>query len=60
MSMMVKDLECLRQHLRLDRWIILGHSFGGMLARYYATIHPQRITSLSLSSSGGIDLELLS
>ncbi len=60
MQLMIEDMENLRQQLKIDQWIILGHSFGGMLASYYATIHPDKIISMILSSSGGIDLELLS
>jgi proline iminopeptidase len=60
MQLMIDDMENLRKQLKIERWIILGHSFGGMLASYYATIHPDKIISLILSSSGGIDLELLS
>lgn len=59
MKLMVEDLEHLRAALKIKKWIILGHSFGGMLASYYATIHPETIEKLILSSSGGIDLELL-
>ena len=60
MKLMSEDIERLRKHLKIEKWIILGHSFGGMMASYYATIHPGRIESLILSSSGGIDLEILS
>jgi proline iminopeptidase len=60
MQLMIDDMENLRKQLKIERWIILGHSFGGMLASYYATIHPDKIISMILSSSGGIDLELLS
>ena len=60
MQLMVEDMENLRKHLQIKKWIILGHSFGGMLASYYATLHPENIISLILSSSGGIDPELLS
>jgi proline iminopeptidase len=60
MELMIDDMENLRKQLKIERWIILGHSFGGMLASYYATIHPDRIISMVLSSSGGIDLDLLS
>jgi len=60
MKLMIDDVENLRKQLKIGRWIILGHSFGGMLASYYATIHPDKIISIILSSSGGIDLDLLS
>ncbi|MFC0183715.1 proline iminopeptidase [Pseudarcicella hirudinis] len=58
-DLMVDDLERLRKSLRIDKWTILGHSFGGMLASYYATKFPEHISALILSSSGGIDLDLL-
>ena len=60
MGLMTEDIERLRKHLKIDKWTILGHSFGGMMASYYATMYPNRIESLILSSSGGIDLELRS
>jgi proline iminopeptidase len=59
MKLMLDDIESLRKHFNIDKWSILGHSFGGMLASYYAAEYPQHIESLILSSSGGIDLELL-
>ncbi|MDB5203460.1 MAG: Proline iminopeptidase [Ferruginibacter sp.] len=59
MDLMISDIEALRKKLNIDKWIILGHSFGGMLASYYATKYPQHIRALVLSSSGGIDLNLL-
>ncbi len=60
MQLMVEDIENLRKHLKIQKWVVLGHSFGGMLASYYATLYPQNIESLILSSSGGMDLGLLS
>lgn len=60
MKLMVEDIETLRKHLNIKSWIVLGHSFGGMLASYYATLYPENIDGLILSASGGIDLELLS
>jgi proline iminopeptidase len=56
---MADDIESLRKHLKIEKWTILGHSFGGMLASYYATIYPNSIDKLILSSSGGVDLSLL-
>lgn len=58
MDGMVKDIEALRQQLGFENWTVLGHSFGGMLASYYSTIHPESLNSMILSSSGGVDLEL--
>jgi proline iminopeptidase len=59
MKIMADDLESLRKHLKIKKWNILGHSFGGMLGSYYATLYPNRINKLVLSSSGGVDLTLL-
>ncbi|HET7001718.1 MAG TPA: alpha/beta fold hydrolase [Puia sp.] len=58
MQLMIEDMEVLRKHLGFDHWSILGHSFGGMLASYYATVYPEHIRLMILSSSGGIDLGL--
>jgi proline iminopeptidase len=49
---MVRDLESLRAHLRLKRWVVLGHSFGGILAQAYAVQHPQRLAGLVLAGTG--------
>lgn len=59
MEKMADDIESLRQHLKIKNWIVFGHSFGGMLASYYTSLHPQRVNKLVLSSSGGIDLTLV-
>jgi proline iminopeptidase len=58
-KLMADDIECIRKQLKIEKWSILGHSFGGMLASYYAVEHPSCIEKIILSSSGGIDLSLL-
>lgn len=45
------DLEKLRQRLGIDRWVVLGHSYGGLLAQVYATKFPDRVSGLVLVSS---------
>ena len=59
MKLMIDDIETLRKYLHIEKWIVLGHSFGGMVASYYATLFPDHIEKIILSSSGGIDLGLL-
>jgi proline iminopeptidase len=49
---MVKDIERVRQHLRLPQLVVLGHSFGGILAQAYAVRHPRRILGLVLAGTG--------
>lgn len=60
LDLMVKDIEAIRKHLNINEWIILGHSFGGIMGSYYTTKHPDRVLGLILSSSGGLDMELFS
>src|SRR5437773_7549056 len=42
----VSDLEALREALGLDRMILLGHSYGGMVAQSYALAHPAGLQGL--------------
>ena len=53
----VEDLEALRLHLKQDRILLIGHSWGGMLAMAYAVAHPDRVDRLILIGSGGPTLE---
>ena len=52
LSRMVKDIECVRRHLKLAQLVVLGHSFGGILAQAYATRHTDRILGLVLAGTG--------
>lgn len=56
---MVADVEALREYLGIDEWMVMGHSWGGMYAMLYAAAHPERVSALILSASGGVDLEWL-
>ncbi len=47
----VEDLENLRQSLKIDKWAVLGHSYGGLLAQCYALMYPQRCIGLILAAS---------
>ena len=38
----LSDMEALREHLAIDRWMLLGGSWGATLALAYAERHPQR------------------
>lgn len=58
MKLMAEDIESLRKHLNIEKWSILGHSFGGIMAAHYATIYPKNIDKIIFSASGGIDLGL--
>jgi proline iminopeptidase len=56
-TLMVEDLEELRSALKLERLILAGHSWGGMLAMAYAASHPERVDRLVLIDPGGPTLE---
>ena len=47
----ITDLEAIRQQLGFAHWTVLGHSFGGFLAEYYAGKFPSVIDHLILLSS---------
>lgn len=44
----VNDLEQLRKTLKIDRWVVLGSSFGGFLAQCYAVKYPDHFAGLIL------------
>ena len=45
---LVADLETLRQHLGIERWLVFGGSWGSTLALAYAQAHPERCLGLVL------------
>ncbi len=47
------DAEALRQELGIDRWAVLGHSFGGMVALEYALRYPDSLSRLLLMDTCG-------
>lgn len=49
---LIDDLNVLLNHLKLKDAIILGHSWGGMLAMSFAANHPSKVRSLVLIGPG--------
>jgi proline iminopeptidase len=47
----VADLDALRQLWGLERLVIVGYSWGGLLAQLYATEHTERVERLALVST---------
>ena len=45
---LVADIEALRRHLGVARWLLLGGSWGSTLALACAQAHPQRVAALVL------------
>ncbi|HYH99519.1 prolyl aminopeptidase, partial [Hyalangium sp.] len=45
---LVEDMEALRRHLGIERWMVFGGSWGSTLSLAYAQKHPERVTELVL------------
>jgi proline iminopeptidase len=45
---LVQDIEALRRHLEVDRWLVFGGSWGATLALAYAERFPHRVAALVL------------
>jgi proline iminopeptidase len=45
---LVEDIERLRRHLAIDRWMVFGGSWGSTLALAYAATHPERVQEMVL------------
>ena len=50
----VGDLETIRRHYGIERWVVGGHSWGPNLALAYALAHPERVSGLLCLSGGRI------
>ena len=59
MNQFVADIESVREHFGLEQIHLLGHSWGGLLAMWYARTHPDRLHSLLLMNSLGADREFV-
>ena len=47
---LIGDIEKLRTHLNIDRWVVWGGSWGVTLGLAYAQRHPERVTAMVLVS----------
>src|ERR1700733_13251192 len=47
---LLRDMEQLREHLSVDRWLLFGGSWGVPLSLAYAERHPGRVSALLLLS----------
>ncbi len=45
---LVDDMEALRKHLHVERWQLLGGSWGSTLSLAYAERHPERVSQIIL------------
>lgn len=47
---LISDMDKLRRHLNIDKWILVGNSWGSTLALLYAETYPQHTLGLGLRS----------
>jgi proline iminopeptidase len=45
---LIADIERIREHLGIERWLVVGGSWGSTLALAYAQAFPERVTGLVL------------
>jgi proline iminopeptidase len=45
---LVTDIEKIRRHLSIQRWILFGGSWGSTLSLLYAQAHPERVIAMIL------------
>jgi proline iminopeptidase len=43
---LVADMERIREHLGIDKWVLFGGSWGSTLSLAYAQCHPERVHAL--------------
>lgn len=48
-AVMVEDLEKLRQHLGVHKWVVFGGSWGSTLSLTYAQHHPEHVRGLIIT-----------
>ncbi|MDH6583929.1 proline iminopeptidase [Streptomyces sp. SAI-133] len=59
MPHLIADLELLRRHLGIGRWLVWGISFGSVLGLRYAQTHPETVTDIVLTGvATGSDAEV--
>jgi 3-oxoadipate enol-lactonase len=51
MARLAADLDTVRGHFGVERFHLVGHSLGGMVAVEYVLTHPERILSVTLAST---------
>ncbi|MGN9840647.1 prolyl aminopeptidase [Nonomuraea sp. H19] len=47
---LIADMELLREHLGIDKWLLYGGSWGSTLILAYAEAHPDRVSEIVIPS----------
>ncbi|MEJ7839945.1 MAG: alpha/beta hydrolase [Thermomicrobiales bacterium] len=50
----LSDIDAVRESLRLERWIVSGHSHGAFYALAYALAYPERVEAIVNMASTGL------
>jgi proline iminopeptidase len=50
---LIADMERLREHLAIERWMLYGYSWGSVLSLAYAERHPERVSEIILAAVFG-------
>lgn len=45
---LINDIECLRNHLHIEQWVLFGGSWGSALALAYGEAHPTKVKGFIL------------
>jgi prolyl aminopeptidase (EC:3.4.11.5). Serine peptidase. MEROPS family S33 len=45
---LIEDIEKIRRHLNIDRWVLFGGSWGSTLSLLYAEAYPERVLAMIL------------
>ena len=47
---LIADMELLREHLGIDKWLLFGGSWGSTLILAYAQRHPERVSEIVINA----------
>ena len=59
LALYLEDFEALRAHLSVQRWTVVGHSAGGILAMDYAAAFPDRVDKVVLLDTAPVAFQYL-
>lgn len=59
LALSLADFEALRMHMKAERWTVIGHSAGGLLAMHYAAVSSEHVAQLILLDSAPVAFSAL-